>query len=49
MSDERTGVSVSFHVMAFHKHYVALRRLAEMVPTIGGDGHDDSSGCWRRV
>src|SRR5689334_25400494 len=36
----RAGVGVSFDAMAFHQEYVALRRLAEMMPAVGGHGDD---------
>nr|WP_312015834.1 hypothetical protein [Bradyrhizobium liaoningense] len=40
--DERAGVGITFHAMAFHQHYVVLCRFAEVVPAISGDRHHPS-------
>jgi hypothetical protein len=37
MPDQRAGVGVAFHPMAFHKFDPILRQLAEVVTAIGGD------------
>jgi hypothetical protein len=49
VSAERAGVGLSFNAMAFDKHYVGLRALAEIVFSIRGDRHDGSFEYWHRV
>src|SRR4030088_1496459 len=49
MSNGRSSMGVPFNAVAYDKHYVALRALAEIVPAIGGNRHDGAFERWHRV
>lgn len=49
MSHVRSSMGVSFSAMTCHKHDLALRALAEIVPAIGGDRHDGTLKRWHKL